>query len=300
MLGLQPSDLAMVTADTDLTPVDLGSYSSRVTFMAGNAAVEAAGKVRDRVVRAVAEKLEANPSDLVLADGRVSVAGDPAAGPDWSEAVRMAIATEGPLIESGSYRAPELAGPYKGSGVGISPAYSYSACVAQVRCDADTGMVVVERVWLAHDVGRAINSLLVEGQIEGGVYMGLGEALLEEQAFRGGLHRGPSLLDYKIPTILEMPPVESIIVESVDPEGPFGAKEVGQGPLLPVVPAVANAVHDALGVYIDEVPITPDRVVAALRDLARGGSGRFGPESVPDFDFGTPVRVEPPEGFVAP
>jgi CO/xanthine dehydrogenase Mo-binding subunit len=130
--------------------------------------------------------------------------------------------------------------------------------------------------------------------------MGLGEALLEEQAFRGGLHRGPSLLDYKIPTILEMPPVESIIVESVDPEGPFGAKEVGQGPLLPVVPAVANAVHDALGVYIDEVPITPDRVMAAIRDLARGGSGRFGPESVPDFDFGTPVRVEPPEGFVAP
>ena len=300
LLGLQPSDLAMVTADTDLTPVDLGSYSSRVTFMAGNAAVEAAGKVRDRVVRAVAEKLEANPADLVLADGRVSVAGDPATGSDWAEAVRMAIATEGPLIESGSYRAPELAGPYKGSGVGISPAYSYSACVAQVRCDADTGMVVVERVWLAHDVGRAINSLLVEGQIEGGVYMGLGEALLEEQAFRGGLHRGPSLLDYKIPTILEMPPVESIIVESIDPEGPFGAKEVGQGPLLPVVPAIANAVHDALGVYVDEVPITPDRVVAALRDLARGGSGRFGPESVPDFDFGTPVRVEPPEGFVAP
>ena len=300
LLGLQPSDLTMVTADTDLTPVDLGSYSSRVTFMAGNAAVEATGKVRDRVVRAVAEKLEANPADLVLADGRVSVAGDPATGSDWAEAVRMAIATEGPLIESGSYRAPELAGPYKGSGVGISPAYSYSACVVLVECDAQTGMVAVERVWLAHDVGRSINSLLVEGQIEGGVYMGLGEALFEEQAFRGGLHRGPSLLDYKIPTILEMPPVESIIVESVDPEGPFGAKEVGQGPLLPVVPAIANAVHDALGVYVDEVPITPDRVVAALRDLARGGSGRFGPESVPDFDFGSPVRVEPPEGFVVP
>ena len=300
MLGLQPSDLTMVTADTDLTPVDLGSYSSRVTFMAGNAAVEAAGKVRDRVVQAVAEKLEANPADLVLVDGRVSVAGDPAAGPAWPEAVRMAIAMRGPLIESGSYRAPELAGPYRGSGVGISPAYSYSACVAQVSCDADTGMVVVERVWLAHDVGRAINSLLVEGQIEGGVYMGLGEALLEEQAFRGGLHRGPSLLDYKIPTILEMPPIESIIVESVDPEGPFGAKEVGQGPLLPVVPAIANAVHDALGIRVDEVPITPARVVAALRDLVRGGGGRFGPESVPDFDFGPPVRVEPPEGFVAP
>lgn len=299
-LGLQPSEITMVTADTDLTPVDLGSYSSRVTFMAGNAALEASREVRDRVVQAVAERLEANPGDLVLEGGRVAVAGDPDGGVGWPEAARMAIAAGGPLTGSGSYRAPELAGPYRGSGVGISPAYSYSACVAQVRCDEETGMVTVERVWLAHDVGKAINRLLVEGQMEGGVYMGLGEALFEEQAFRGGLHRGPSLLDYKIPTALEMPPVESIVVESIDPEGPFGAKEVGQGPLLAVVPAVANAVYDALGVRVDEVPITPYKVVSALRDRRRGGGGRFGPDTVPDFDFGEPVRVRPPEGSVVP
>jgi CO/xanthine dehydrogenase Mo-binding subunit len=284
----------MVTADTDLTPVDLGSYSSRVTFMAGNAALEAAVKIRSRVVQAVAHELEADPDDLVLAAGRITVHGDPESGLSWPEAVRLAIAATGPLIESGSYRAPELAGPYRGSGVGISPAYSYSACVAQVECDADTGMVEVERVWLAHDIGKALNPLLVEGQIEGGVYMGLGEALFEEHAFRDGLHKGPSLLDYKIPTTLEMPPVEIILIESIDPEGPFGAKEVGQGPLLPVAPAVANAVHDALGVRIDEVPITPDKVVAALRRKARGGPGRFGPKAVPDFGFPDLLRVEPP------
>jgi len=299
-LGLEPGDLSMVTADTDLTPVDLGSYSSRVTFMAGNAALEAAEKIRSRVVKAVADELEADPADLRPAAGSISVEGDPESGVAWPEAVRLAIAATGPLIESGSYRAPDLAGPYRGAGVGPSPAYSYSACVVQVGCDADTGTVDVERVWLAHDIGKALNPLLVEGQVEGSVYMGLGEALLEEQAFRGGLHRGPSLLDYKIPTALEMPPVETILVESIDPEGPFGAKEAGQGPLLPVIPAVVNAVHDALGIRIDEVPMTPDKVIVALRDAARGGEGRFGPAGIPDFEFPEIIRVEPPEEYVAP
>lgn len=297
VLGLEPGDLAMVTSDTDLTPVDLGSYSSRVTFMAGNAAKEAAEQIRDRVVAAAADELGL-PNDVVgAADGRVGISDDSEKALSWAEAVRATIAREGPLTASGSYRAPDLAGPYRGSGVGISPAYSYSVAVVEVECDAATGEVRATHVWLAHDIGKAINPLLVEGQIEGGVYMGLGEALLEEQAFRGALHRGPSLLDYKMPTFLEMPPVESILVETIDPEGPFGAKEVGQGPLLPVIPALANAVHDALGVRITEVPITPFKVVAALRDLVRGGGGRFGPSSVPDFDFGRLTRVEPPEGL---
>ncbi len=299
-LGLQPAELTMVTADTDLTPVDLGSYSSRVTFMAGNAALEAAMKVRSRIIQAVADKCETTPQDLVIAQGRVGVVGDPDSSVSWAEAVVLATTAGGPLVESGSYTAPKLAGPYKGAGVGISPAYSYSACVVELDCDPDTGMVNVDRVHIAHDIGKALNPLLCEGQVEGGVYMALGEALFEEQAFRGGLHRGPSLLDYKIPTSLEMPTVHTILVESLDPEGPFGAKEVGQGPLLPVIPAVANAIHDAVGVRIDETPMTPDKIVAALRDLSRGGTGRVGPTAVPDFDFGERVRVEPPEGFGAP
>lgn len=299
VLGLRPSELSLVTADTDLTPVDLGSYSSRVTFMAGNAALEAAGKVRARVVEAAAAKLEADPADLVTTDGRVEVRGDSGSGLDWSEAVRLAVAAGGPLIESGSYRAPDLAGPYRGSGVGISPAYSYSVAVVELECDRETGLVEIDRVWLAHDIGKSLNPLLVEGQVQGGVYMALGEALFEEQAFRGVLHRGPSLLDYKMPTFLEMPPVETILIETDDPEGPFGAKEVGQGPLLPVIPAVANAIYDAVGARIDEVPITPDKIIVALRDLARGGPGRYGPDIVPDFEFPPLQRVEPPEEFAA-
>ncbi len=299
VLGIDPAILIMVTADTDLTPVDLGSYSSRVTFMAGNAALQAARRIRDTVVEAVAAELGTTGDVLVVAAGRVGVEGAPEKSMSWPDAVRAAIARSGPLAASGSYRAPDLAGPYKGSGVGISPAYSFSAAVVEVECDAETGQVRVERVWLAHDIGRALNRLLVEGQIEGGVYMGLGEALMEEHAFRGALHRGPSLLDYKMPTFLDMPPVESILVETIDPEGPFGAKEVGQGPLLSVIPAVANAIHDALGVRIDEVPITPDKVVRAVRDLTRGGSGRVGPDSLPEFDFGRLIRVAVPEGFAS-
>jgi 4-hydroxybenzoyl-CoA reductase subunit alpha len=267
--------------------------------MAGNAALDAATKVRTRVVAAVADKLEALPEDLVLADGIVGVKGVPDSGVSWPEAVRLAIAAGGPLAESGSYRAPELAGPYKGAGVGISPAYSYSACVVELTCDPDTGIVEIDQIWLAHDIGRAINALLSEGQVEGSVYMGLGEALFEDHGFREALHRGPSLLEYKMPTFLDMPPVKTYLIESDDPEGPFGAKEVGQGPLLPVIPAIANAVHDALGIRIDETPITPDKIVSALRDKAKGGTGRVGPNGIPDFEFPPLTRVEPPAGVPA-
>ena len=288
ILGLAPIDVAVVTADTDLTPIDLGSYSSRVTFMAGNAAVDAATGMRRLVLGAVAEKLGLPLDRLVARGGRIFDPDEPESGVDWTEAVRLAAASCGPLVTTGSYRPPDLAGPYKGSGVGPSPAYSYTACVVEAACDPETGEVEVEDVWIAHDIGRAINPLLVEGQIEGSVYMALGEALMEEQAFRDGLHAGPSMLEYRTPTVLEMPAVHSFLVETLDPEGPFGAKEVGQGPLLPVIPAIANAVHDALGVRIDEVPITPDKVLKALRQ------GRVGPKRLPDFDFGEPQRVEPP------
>ncbi len=282
----------MVTADTDLTPIDLGSYSSRVTFMAGNAALEAALRLGDLILTAVADEWEVDPDRVELGRG-VVVAGDRQM--TWREAVQIAEARWGLLVATGSYKPPkDIKGDYRGAGVGPSPAYSYSACVAEVAVDADTGVVSVEKVWLAHDIGRSINPLLVQGQIEGSVHMALGEVLMEEQAFRGALHDGPSLLDYKIPTVLEMCDVESIIVESVDPEGPFGAKEVGQGPLLPVIPAVVNAVYDAVGVRIDEVPVRPDKVIAALRDRTRGGTGRYGPTSLPDYEFRPPLPVDPP------
>jgi 4-hydroxybenzoyl-CoA reductase alpha subunit len=297
VLGIEPADVALVTADTDLTPIDLGSYSSRVTFMAGNAALEAARKMRELIFAAVAERLEV-PVELLAARGRrIFNREKPEMGVDWPEAVRLAETRVGLLLTAGSYRPPRLAGPYKGSGVGPSPAYSYTACVAEVTCDAETGWVTVDRIWIAHDIGRAINPLLAEGQVEGSVYMALGEALMEEQVFRRGVHKWPSMLEYKSPTTLETPQIHTFLIETVDPEGPFGAKEVGQGPLLPVIPAVANAVADALGVRIDEVPITPDKVLAALADRRRGGPGRVGPAGIPAVRFKEPIRVEPPSGW---
>ncbi|MGQ0548457.1 MAG: molybdopterin cofactor-binding domain-containing protein [Armatimonadota bacterium] len=300
VLGIEPSDIKLVTADTDLTPIDLGSYSSRVTFMAGNAAVEAAQKVRATIFEAAAEKLQVPAVRLMARGRRVYDRENPEHGLTWVEAIRAAEARVGLLAAVGSYRAPKLSGPYKGSGVGPSPAYSYSASVVQVKCDPQTGAIVVEKVWIAHDVGRSINPILVAGQVEGSVYMALGEVLMEEQTFRRGVHKFPSMLEYKSPTTLETPEMQCFIVESVDPEGPFGAKEAGQGPLLPVIPAVANAVADALGIRIDEIPITPEKVLAALADRRKGGPGRVGPREIPKITFKDPIRVELPPGWQKP
>jgi 4-hydroxybenzoyl-CoA reductase subunit alpha len=289
-LGLQPADVRLVTADTDTTPVDLGSYSSRVTFMAGNAALEAASRMRALLVAAVAEKMGVH-GDLQEIEVRAGRVGDF----NFEEACALATARFGALSTSGSYKPPRIGGPFKGSGVGPSPAYSYSACVVEVEADARTGIVRPERVWIAHDLGRAINPLLAAGQVEGSVYMALGEALMEEQAYRKGRHKWPSMLEYKSPTFLDMPEVETFLIETVDPEGPYGAKEAGQGPLLPVIPALNAAVHDALGVWVDEVPVTPEKVLRALESGAKGEAARHGPKRFPTVDFGPVIRVAPPD-----
>ncbi|HYN89881.1 MAG TPA: molybdopterin cofactor-binding domain-containing protein, partial [Ardenticatenaceae bacterium] len=293
-LGISPKDVSPVTADTDLTPIDLGSYSSRVTVMSGNAAIEAARQLRERLFEVAAEELGTRPDALSAAGGRVFLVEDPAVGLPFAKAAQLAEARFGTLAAVGSYTPPKTPGRYKGAGVGPSPSYSYSACVCEVEVDPETGWVTVSRVWVAHDVGRALNPLLVEGQIEGSIYMGLSEALMEEQIFRRGLHEIPSMLDYKSLTFLEMPEVACFIVESDDPHGPYGAKEAGQGPLLPILPALANAIYDAVGVLIDETPFTPDKILKALERKARGKEPRVGPSFPLDFDYGEPILVEPP------
>ncbi|MEK6574767.1 MAG: molybdopterin cofactor-binding domain-containing protein [Chloroflexota bacterium] len=293
VLGVTVNDIQLTTSDTDLTPIDLGSYSSRVTFMMGNAAIEAATKLKKLIMEAAAEKLELPVEALAARDNQIYCMDDERRAITFAQAAQLAEARHGALGAMGSYTPPKLAGPFKGSGVGPSPAYSYSACVIQVDVDPETGEIKVEKIWIAHDCGRAINPLLVEGQVEGSVYMGLGEAMMEEQDFRHNQHKIPSMLDYKSPTTMETPEIETIIVEPIDPEGPFGAKEAGQGPLLPVPPALANAVYDAVGVRIDELPITPDKILKALAFKAQGKEPRVGPKGVPSFDFPEPTRVEP-------
>jgi len=300
VLGIDPFDIRVITADTDLTPVDLGSYSSRVTLMTGNAAIQAAERARELLVMAVAEKLGVPIENLSLAERRVFDVENPEVGVSFAEAIVLAESKFGTIGTVGSYTPPRSPGKFKGSGVGPSPAYSYSAAVAEVDVNPDTGIVVVERVWIAHDIGRSINPMLVMGQVEGSVYMGLGEILMEEMVYRQNrnvVHKFPSMLEYKSPTTMEMCDVKTYLIEDPDPNGPYGAKEVGQGPLLPVPPAVANAVYNAVGVRIDEVPITPEKVMRALKDKSRGRDGRYGPDSVPPVAWPEPLKVlTPAEG----
>ncbi len=281
-LGVPPEHIHLETADTTLTPVDLGSYSSRVTFMAGNAAIAAARKLKGQLFELASEQLQVPAENLQAEDCLIYDENDPGVALPFVKAVQLTEARYGALVAAGSYAPPEgLHGDYKGAGVGPSPAYSYSACVAQVAVDVETGEVVVEKLWLAHDVGQSINPLLVAGQVEGGAYMGYGEAVMEQQVFRKGRHKIPSLLDYKLATTLDTPEIETILIEIPDREGPFGAKEAGQGPLNPVIPAIANAVFDAVGVRIDETPITSDKVLKALKSESTTTRTALRPQVLP-------------------
>ena len=297
VLGIDPFDIRVLTADTDLTPVDLGSYSSRVTLMTGNAALQAAERARELLTMAVAEKLSVPIENLSFADRRVFDVENPKTGVTFAEAVVLAESKFGTIGTVGSYTPPRSPGRFKGAGVGPSPAYSYSAAVAEVDVDSETGIITVPRIWIGHDIGQSINPMLVLGQVEGGVYMGLGEALMEEMTYRGNrnvVHKFPSMLEYKSPTTIEMCDVFTYLIEDKDPNGPYGAKEVGQGPLLPVMPAIANAVYDAVGVRIDEVPITPEKVLTALRDKAKGKEGRYGPKGVPEIEWPDAMKIQTP------
>ncbi len=265
-LGMDPMDVRVHAADTDLCPVDLGAYSSRVTFMVGNAAIDAARKLRRKVVAAVAAAWELDPQRVHMGLGEVFDREDRARVISTREAFQLAEVRFETLGATGSYNTPKLGGDYRGGTIGASPAYSFTAHVVEVEVDPETGRLTVPNCWIAHDCGRALNPMLVAGQMEGSAYMGLAEALLEHHDVnRFGLHQGPSLLDYRIPTSVDTPELHALIVESFDPEGPYGAKEAGEGPLHPALPALSNAVFDAVGVRLRELPFTPGKVLAALR-----------------------------------
>ena len=272
-LGLGLGDVRVVAADTDLTPVDLGSYSSRETFMVGNACLDAARKLRVEITKVLAAAWGCEPGEITLAGGVACSMRDPKRhAMSVKGAFQLAESKLGTLGSVGWYQSPKLGGDYRGGTIGASPTYSFTAHVAEVECDPETGRVEVKKIWIAHDCGRALNPVSVEGQMEGSAYMGYGEALMEEHVFKPaapghgpGLHDGPSLLDYRIPTSLDTPDLESLIIESVDPEGPYGAKEAGEGPLHPSIPAIANAIYDALGIRCDRLPFGPPTVLRLLR-----------------------------------
>jgi 4-hydroxybenzoyl-CoA reductase alpha subunit len=271
-LGVKLDRIRIYARDSDLAPIDLGSYSSRVTFMAGNAARKAAEEIRALLVAAAA-RLTGYPAEgFVLKDEHVIYAPNPAIAVTYMEALTEALAKTGALVARGAYTAaPPMGGKHKGAAAGLSPSYSFQAYAARVKVDPETGEVRVRKVWAAHDCGRALNPLAVTGQIEGCIHMGLGQVLCESMDYNRANLENANLLDYRTLSSKQMPQVDVILVESNDPEGPYGAKEAGEGPLLPILPAVANAIYDAIGVRFYQLPITPDRVVKALDEAGHPG-----------------------------
>lgn len=265
-LGLALDQVRVISADTDLCPVDLGAYSSRETFMVGNAIIDACRKLRPQLVQAVAAKWGVDPARVRFVDGVVIDLEDASRTMTSAEAIGLAEEKFDTLGATGAYNTPTLGGDYRGGTIGASPAYSFTAHAVEVSVDAETGRITCHNVWIAHDCGRALNPMLVAGQMEGSAYMGVAEALMENHEFHpSGLHQGPSLLDYRIPTSVDTPALHSLIVESLDPEGPYGAKEAGEGPLHPSIPAISNAVFDAVGIRLRHLPFTPGKVLEALR-----------------------------------
>jgi 4-hydroxybenzoyl-CoA reductase subunit alpha len=274
VLGLDLSRIRIVTGDSEVVPKDNGSYSSRVTFMVGNAAIDAARNLKHVLVAAAARKLEARPEEIECL-GEVYRAGAQDKGLTFNEVVTEALKDSGTITVTGNYSTiPESHGgkKYRGAAIGGTMGYSYSAQVVEVSVDEETGMVNVDKVWVAHDCGKALNRLTVEGQVQGSVWMGMGQAMSEETGYHEGLLVTGNMLDYRVPTIQDSPPIEVGIIESNDPHGPFGAKEAGEGSLAAFLPALTNAIADAIGVRFNILPVTPDRVFAALEKRRRAGN----------------------------
>jgi len=271
VLGVDFARFRVIASDSAVTPKDNGSYSSRVTFMVGNAALDAARNMKTVLVEAAARKLEAEPEDIECLGEAYRVRGSQDPGLAFNEVVREALVDTGTITVKGNFTVPReyQGGKHRGAAVGSSMGFSYAATACEVTVDEDTGQVTVDRVWVAHDCGYAINPLSVEGQVQGAVWMGLGQALSEETRYMQGLPVGPNMLDYRVPTIVESPPIEVKIIESMDPNGPFGAKEASEGALGSLLPALANAVHDATGVRLTTTPVSPDRLFEALERLDR-------------------------------
>jgi len=268
-MGISFDRISVVSADSDLTPIGFGAYSSRVTLMGGNASKMAGEEIKKQVLAAAAEILNIEENKLDARDNKIFVKDDPDNFIPWEEAGFAYFSKKGPLVGKGHYSPPEgLGGTYKGAAVGTSPAYSFSATVCEVDVDMETGKVKVLNFWDAHDCGTAINPMAVEGQAEGAVLMGMSEVLFEDEIFdNNGKMLNADLHNYIIATTADMPKIDSTIVDSYEPAGPFGAKEVGEGATLPVLGAIANAIADAIGVRIFELPITAEKVLNAIHSV---------------------------------
>ena len=270
-LGLPLDRIRVIAADSAITPKDNGAYSSRITFMVGNAAIDAARKLKQVLIEAAARKMGLKPEAVECVGGVFQGLDVPEAAMTFTDVVKEALVDRGTLTVKGTFTCPPeyQGGKHRGGAVGSTMGFSYGAQVVEVSVDDATGQISVDKVWVALDCGYAINPLAVQGQIQGSVWMAMGQALCEETRYLDGLPAHASLLEYRVPTIVESPPIEVHIVESIDPNGPFGAKEASEGALAGFAPALVAAVANAVGVEMDVLPVTPDRLMEALVNLRR-------------------------------
>jgi 4-hydroxybenzoyl-CoA reductase subunit alpha len=242
-----------------------------VTLMAGHAVSRAGAAVVEKMRPYAAKLLDCDASQVDVRDAKVFVRGDESRSATWEEVARKYFNDNGPLVGTGCYKPPDgLGGDYKGSTVGTSPAYSFGSAVCEVSVDLETGKVKLDRFTDYHDCGTPINPQAVHGQVEGAVVMGASETILEDVQFDDkGRILNPNLHGYLMLSIKDAPEIFSGLVDSYEPRGPFGAKEIGEGSTLPVLGAVAHAIANATGVWIKDLPITPEKIINALRQEQR-------------------------------
>ena len=270
-LALPLEKIHVVAADTQTGAMDLGSYASRVTFVAGNAALRAAQDLKSQLFRHLSKCWTVEQDTLACCAGKITATGRPELSLTFAEAVCSILNKEGNfVIGRGFYDSPSEMLDYKTGCGNTSASYSYGAQVVEVEVDAKTGQTKVLRVVAASDCGRVINPLGLEGQAEGSIVCGLGMTLLEDRNTEEGKTLNPHFLGYQIPTAMEAPEMESFPIETIDPEGPFGAKGVSEGYQVPTAPAIVNAIYAATGIRFKELPITPERLWRALNK--KGGS----------------------------
>jgi 4-hydroxybenzoyl-CoA reductase subunit alpha len=255
--------------DSEITPVDPGTFGSRVTFVTGNAVRIAAEDARGQLAEVAANALEANPGDMVFRDRKVYVAGSPDRSMPFSKLVKIAqYSGTGKTILGRGYWAPEgIEVPNFETGRGnMSAAYSFGAQVAEVEVDTETGFTKVTRMAMIHDCGQPLNEMLMEGQLEGSAIGGVGHTLTEEIVRQEGQTMNPSFLEYRMPTTLDVCPLEIRHTDTYDEMGPFGAKEAGEGIQVAVVPAIISGIYDAIGIAFKRIPVTPSMVADALKE----------------------------------
>jgi 4-hydroxybenzoyl-CoA reductase subunit alpha len=269
-MGFAYEKMMIVSADTETTPHDFGAYSSRQTLMSGAAVKQAGEDIKKQVLEMAATMMNMDPTDLDCRESLIYPKSRPEITLPFAEAAREFFVKKGPLVGRGTYTPPKLGGKFKGAAVGTSPAYSFSTQISEVEVDEETGEIRVVDVWDVHDCGTVINPALLEAQIHGALFMGMGEAIWEEVQFdANGKILNPNLSDYRMPTAMDMPRITSALVKSYEPAGPWGVKEVGEGATIPTMGCYANAIYDAMGVRVYSLPLSYEKVWRALKEKRR-------------------------------